>query len=69
MNEPDVYPVGTYNERPPTPSGRIPNVSPEPDGVPIGPPTVPKLVGNIVTPLYMLRNGPGGVASPIAQIA
>jgi hypothetical protein len=67
MNEPDVYPVGT-NKFLFVAFGNIPNVSPEPDGVPIGPP-VPKLVGNVVTPLYMSRVGPGGVGSPIAQIA
>ena len=68
MNEPDVYPVGT-NKFLFVPFGNIPKVSPEPDGVPIVPPTVPKLVGNVVTPLYMSRVGPGGVGSPIAQIA
>ncbi len=68
MNEPDVYPVGT-NKFLFVPFGNIPKVSPEPDRVPIVPPAVPKLVGNVVTPLYMSRVGPGGVGSPIAQAA
>jgi hypothetical protein len=68
MNEPDVYPVGT-NKFLFVPFGIIPKVSPEPDRVPIVPPAVPKLVGNVVTPLYTSRAGPGGVGSPIAQAA
>jgi hypothetical protein len=68
INEPDVYPVGT-NKFLFVPFGTIPKLSPEPDGVPIVPPAVPKLVGNVVTPLYTSRVGPGGVGSPIAQAA
>jgi hypothetical protein len=68
INEPEVYPVGT-NKFLFVPFGNIPKLSPEPDGVPIVPPAVPKLVGNVVTPLYMSRVGPGGVGSPIAQAA
>jgi hypothetical protein len=68
INEPDVYPVGT-NRFLFVPFGNIPKVSPEPDIVPRVPPSVPMLVGNVVTPLYMSRVGPGGVGSPIAQIA
>ena len=68
MNEPDVYPVGT-NKFLFVPFGNIPKLSPKPDGVPIVPPAVPKLVGNVVTPLYMSRVGPGDVGSPIAQAA
>ena len=68
INEPEVYPVGT-NKFLFDPFGNIPKVSPEPDGVPIVPPAVPKLVGNVVITPYMSRIEPGGVASPIAQIA
>jgi hypothetical protein len=65
MNEPDVYPVGT-NKFLFVKFDNIPKVSPEPDGVPIGPP-VPKLVGNVVTPLYTSRKI--FVVDPIIQSA
>jgi hypothetical protein len=65
MNEPDVYPVGT-NKFLFVAFGNIPNVSPESDGVPIGPPA-PKLGWNVVTPVYM--STVIGDADPTTQIA
>jgi hypothetical protein len=66
--EPDTYPVGTTKTLFP-PFKKIPKVSPEPPGVPIKPPGVPKLGGNVVTVVYTSRVGPGGVGSPITQVA
>jgi hypothetical protein len=65
MNEPDVYPVGT-NKFLLVSFDNIPKVSPEPDGVPLGPPS-PKPVGNVVTPLYASRKI--FVVDPIIQSA
>jgi hypothetical protein len=65
INEPEVYPVGT-NKFLFVPFGNIPNVSPEPDGVPIGPP-VPKLGWNVVTPEY--TSTVIGGTDPTTQIA
>jgi hypothetical protein len=68
MSEPDVYPVGT-NKFLFVPFDNIPKVSPEPDIVPRVPPSVPKLVGNVVTPLNISRVGIGSAAIPIPQTA
>ena len=66
MNEPDTYPVGT-NKVLFVAFGTIPNVSPKPDRVPISPPSVPKLVGNVVTPVYASKVE--AVVDPIIQTA
>jgi hypothetical protein len=68
INEPEVYPVGTNKFLFDT-FGNIPKVSPKPDRVPRDPPSIPKLIGNVVITPYISRVGPGDVTLPIPQIA